>query len=30
MDQNEQDKLRQEVDEVLHGQRQPEPPAGLL
>ena len=29
MDQNEQDKLRQEVDEVLHGQKQPQEPAGF-
>ena len=29
MDQNEQDKLRQEVDEVLHGQRQPQEPTGF-
>ena len=29
MDQNEQDKLRQEVDEVLHGQREPQAPAGF-
>lgn len=29
MDQNEQDKLRQEVDEVLHGQRRPQEPAGF-
>ena len=29
MDQSEQEKLRQEVDEVLHGQKQPEAPAGF-
>ena len=29
MDQNEQDRLRQEVDEVLHGQKQPQEPAGF-
>lgn len=29
MDQNEQDKLRQEVDEVLHGQKQPSEPTGF-
>ena len=29
MDQNEQERLRQEVDEVLHGQRQPQEPTGF-
>ena len=29
MDQNEQDRLRQEVDEVLHGQKQTQEPAGF-
>ena len=29
MDQNEQEKLRQEVDEVLHGQKQPQEPVGF-
>ena len=29
MDQSEQDKLRQEVDEALHGQKQPEAPTGF-
>ena len=29
MDSNEQERLRQEVDEVLHGQRQPQEPTGF-
>ena len=29
MDSNEQERLRKEVDEVLHGQRQPQEPTGF-